>query len=327
MAKSWVKRRVKAGARRLRKHLWARHKKNAKRRKKVRQQRRTDRQTVATTKNDGQLPARGTFLGRHPLVADVRDWAAVRAHGVLDRRDLRGGMITEEEMEALDGYESQEEWRLDMLARRREELRRQAARNRDTDNGPLVMVYATHHKPTAQIRHVGFRPPTARPAPNLKPSKSTPSWSPPNRRPVRRRRKDHVEHLVDNWKPQLTQNARKAMAADVDLSAAVQSLHNFAEQFPETRSQIHESLGKLAEFGKSYSASMETYRATMSAGKNEDNPGLPPEVLAHLAPLDEVGEIIERASQATLAAWEDYFAPAIKAAQDEHTPSKAALTS
>lgn len=117
------------------------------------------------------------------------------------------------------------------------------------------------------------------------------------------------------------------MAADGDLSAALQSLYNFAEQFPETRSQVHESLGKLAEFGKGYSSAMASYRQTLAQGKGEDNPGLPPEVLVHMQPLEEVGEQIVAASMAVIAAWEDYFQDAIKAAKDEHTPSKQALNS
>lgn len=117
------------------------------------------------------------------------------------------------------------------------------------------------------------------------------------------------------------------MAADGNLSGALQSVQSFAEQYPESRSQIHDHLGKMAEFGKGYADAMETFLSTLRNGKGDDNPGLPPEVVQHLQPLTDVGEVIERACQATVAAWEDYFADAIRVAQDEHTPSKAALTS
>lgn len=117
------------------------------------------------------------------------------------------------------------------------------------------------------------------------------------------------------------------MAADADLSAALQSVRSFAETFPETRTQIHEHGGKMAEFGKGFSEAMEAFSATLAAGKGEDNPGMPPEVLARLKPLTEVGQVIDQACKEFIAAWEDYFQAAIQAARDEYTPSKQALTS
>lgn len=117
------------------------------------------------------------------------------------------------------------------------------------------------------------------------------------------------------------------MAADGDLNGAAQSVQSFAEQFPETRTQIHDHLGKMAEFGKAYAAAMETFISVLANGTGDTNPGLPPEVLQHMKPLTDVGETIQNACHATVAAWEDYFADAIRAAQDEYTPSKQALTS
>jgi TolA-binding protein len=309
----WAKRQAKAQAKRS----WANHKKNAKARAKGR---------AKVRKNTPPRPPKtGSFWSRHPLVADVRDWVTIQTHSFIDKRDLRGGTITQAEMEALDSYDSAEEWLLDMHRLRKEEMQRQAARRRDEDSrSRLTLVYGNRGTETSQVKHTGFRPPAAR---KNGPGRPAPWSAPPPRAPRLRKRKNRVQQIVTSWKPQLDKNASIAMAADADLSGAIASLQAFVEQFPETRTQIHDSSGKFGVFGKSFSGCMQTYRAVLAAGKGEDNPGLPSEVLAHLAPLEEIGEEIVKCTQAFLAAWEDYFQDAIKAAQDEHTPSKAALTS
>jgi hypothetical protein len=271
--------------------------------------------------NSRHRKQRGKFLGKHHRIAGGKDGIARVAHSFIDGRDLRNGIITSDELDQLENYDSQEEWRIDMLAKRKEFYRIQQARNRDTKYGPLTMVYSVKQG-VGKVQHVGFRPPTPRHNPK---KTNSPTWQPQPRQTIVRKRKKHVSTLVKAWGPQMTENARSAMAADSNLSGAVASLHSFAEQFPETRTQLHEHLGKLAEFGKSYSAAMEQLRATLAAGKGEDNPGLPPEVLNHLAPLSDVGATIERCSQETLAAWEDRMTAALAVARDEYVPSKQAL--
>jgi hypothetical protein len=338
----WVKRKAKA----KRKKIWTNHKKNKVVRRKNRQTARTTarsaRRTVATTKTSGPAAAgasaktppsplafshsrkakSGKFLGKHYRIAGGKDGVARVAHSFLDKRELRSGIITSTELEQLGNYDSQEEWRLDMLAKRKEHYRTQQARNRDTKYGPLTMVYSLSQG-VARVEHKGFRPPMAR---QTEKKTNAPTWQPqPRQQTVVRKRKNHVSKLVTAWGPQMQQNASKAMAADSNLSGAVSSLNSFAETFPETRTQVHDYLGKLAAFGEAYASAMEQMISTLSQGKNEDNPGLPPEVVSHLQPLTEVGNQIRAAGQETLAAWEDYFAPAIRVAQDEHTPSKHAL--
>lgn len=327
---SWTKRKAKSAA----KKAWAAQRKKARarraERKKQRRERRAVKQTVATTKRVNRTDAegrhRGTFWTRHPLLADLRDWAEVNAHSMLDRRDFRSGIITEEEFDALERYDSQEEWARDMRARRKEAMRREAARRRDADIGSrLTMVYAQKGSGTAAVKHVGFRPPAPRPAvkkPEVRP------FTPPQSRPVRRaKRKDHIPQIVTSWAPILQLNARRAMAADGDLTSAQGAIQAFVESYPERRSEVHDHLGKMAEFGKFFAGAMDTFRSTLRQGKGEDNPGMPPEVVDRLNPMLEVGETIEKACMEFVAAYEDYFRDAIKAAQDEYTPSKQALTS
>jgi hypothetical protein len=341
----WVKRKAKSKS----KKMWTNHKKNKKVRRKNRQTVRTTarsaRRTVATTKTSGPAAAgaaaktppsplafsnsrrrksSGKFLGKHHRVAGGKDRIARVAHSFIDGRELRNGIITSDELDQLGKYDSQEEWRINMLAKRKEHYRTQQARNRDTKYGPLTMVYSMQQG-VGRVQHVGFRPPTAR---QTDKKTNAPTWQPqPRPQPIVRKRKNHVSKLVTAWGPQMQQNASKAMAADSNLSGAVSSLNSFAETFPETRTQVHDYLGKLAAFGEAYAAAMEQMISTLSQGKNEDNPGLPPEVVSHLQPLTEVGGQIRQAGQETLAAWEDYFAEAIKVAQDEHVPSKQALMS
>jgi hypothetical protein len=343
----WVKRKVKSKS----KKVWANHKKNKvvrrKNRQTVRKTARATRRTVATTKTSGPAAAgvaaktppspiefshtrkrknSGKFLGKHHRIAGGKDRVARVAHSFLDNRELRTGIITSSELDQLGKYDSQEEWRMNMLAKRKENYRTQQARNRDTKYGPLTMVYSVGGGAgVGKVQHVGFRPPTAR---QTDKKTNAPTWQPqPRSQPIVRKRKNHVSKLVTAWGPQMQQNASKAMAADGNLSGAVSSLNSFAETFPETRTQVHDYLGKLAAFGEAYSAAMESMISTLSQGKSEANPGLPPEVVSHLQPLTEVGSQIRQAGQETLAAWEDYFAEAIKVAQDEHVPSKQALMS
>jgi hypothetical protein len=349
---SWLRRKTKSVA----KKLWTKHKQNKKLRRKERQTARKERRTVAraSVQRGGFGVARPNaappqpapapkpaapsplafaaqrrrrvsrhILVRHPLVSGVKDTMSCSIHSIYDRRELRSGIITAEELEAFEQYDSQEEWRLDMLARRQDQYKRQRARRVDGEHGPLTMVYSIKDG-VARVEHKGFRPPAPRQS-----SKKTnaPTWQPQPRQTIIRKKKSPVSTLVKAWGPQMTENARNAMAADSNLSGAVSALQSFAEQFPESRSQVHEHLGKMAEFGKSFSDAIETFKATLAQGKNEDNPGLPPEVISRLNPLTDVGSVIERTCQETLASWEDYFADAIKVAQDEHTPSKQALMS
>lgn len=324
--KSWVRKKAEAQA----KKAWVKHRKNAQERRKVRKQDRKakweQRRTVAST-NPDVLVSNGSFLDRHWRFSDLLDSAAVHGHSWLDKRDLRQGVLTPDEVEACLNHEGGvAEWRAGALKARREEYRAQKMRNRDSgDRAPLAMVY-TASKPgeLPRIQHVGFRPPAPRAPVN---KGSDPQWKVSPRPPVRRRGKNHIDRVVKSWQPQMTQNARIAMAADADLSRAADSVRSFAEQFPETRTQLHDHLGKMAEFGKSYADAMDSFVQTLSRGAGEENPGLPPAVVAHLNPLKDVGEQIVRSCQETLAAWEDYFAAAIAVAKDEHTPSKAALTS
>lgn len=324
---------------RLMKKAWDSHRRSAKARRAKRKEFRKGQRTASRSFRDeyrakqrsdafspaiDYAPRTKSFWARNWVLADFKDAVAQRGHELLDRRDLRSGILTNDELDAFDQFDGPEEWRAEMLRRRKENYNRQRARNRDIDTGPLVMAYGGGQKAgVPQVKHAGFRPPIAR-ASTLKPTPA-PTWQSPNRRTRRVKRKDRVEKIVKQWGPELRTNARNAMAADGDLSSALQALYNFAEQFPETRTQIHESLGKMAEFGKGYSEAMDTYEQTLRTGVSEENPGLPPEVLQHLKPLQEVGAEIERASQAVIAAWEDYFQDAIKVAQDEHTPSKQAL--
>jgi hypothetical protein len=324
-AKAYAKRKAKAGVKRA----W-RGAKNAghrgrERHRETRSRGRTARdlwreQELSTSLGKRHGSGKGaSFAARHPILTDLKDGMAQKGHQLLDRRDLRSGIITQDELDALDKYDSQEEWRQDMLARRKDEYRRQRARDRDVDHGPLTMAYGGGQRAgVPQVKHVGFRPPNPRPS-KLQPD--TPGFTPPNSRPNRRRRKDRVPQLVDKWGDQLRQNGQKAMAADAGLNGAASSVKHFAEQFPESRSEIHGHLGAMAAFGKAYSEAMSSFMATLSQGKGTDNPGLPPEVIQHLSPLTEVGDDIERSCQATVAAWEDYYADAIKVAQDEHVPN------
>jgi hypothetical protein len=307
---AWTKRKTKSRWKKMR----ANHKRNVADRKKVRKQAKAVDPTYKET---------GSFWARHPWMADLRDGVTVSLHAQLDKRDLRQGLITEDELAELDKFDSTEEWRQEMAKRRRERMKTDAARRRDEDTrAPLTLVVARNGAKPAVVKHVGFRPP----APRSKPQTGTPpAWKPPAPRVVRRPRRDRVASLAKAWGPKIEENARKSMAADADLTGAIAALNSFAESFPETRTQIHDHLGKLAEFGKSYSAAMETFKATLERGTGEDNPGLPPEVTQHLAPLADVGATINAAAVATIAAWEDYFQAAIQVAKDEHTPSKAAL--
>lgn len=346
-SRPWLAPLLKRTTKKVSKKVWARHKKNKTRRRKERQTARAARRVVATTRtrtsNAGKVPTpkvpskpsqidfsssrnrkhRGTkFLAKHYRIAGAKDGIARLGHSFHDGRELRNGIITSDELEALSNYDSQEEWRINMLAARKERYRTQQARNRDSDDyGRLTMVYSLQQG-VAAVKHVGFRPP----APRQNPKKTNaPSWQPQPRQQVARKRKNHIPTLVKAWGPQMQQNASKAMAADSNLSGAVSALQTFADTRPLTRSEIHDHLGKLAEFGKAYADSMDRLRATLASSPDEDHPGLPPEVLSHLTPLGEVGDTIVQCSQETLAAWEDYFAAAIAVAKDEHTPSKHAL--
>lgn len=282
----------------------------------------TAKQQLVQARTSG---TKGSFLARHPRLGDLRDWFAMKGHGWMDGRELRGGIITQEEFEQFENFDGPEEWLAEMKRQRMERLRVQRARNRDTDYGPLVITYGGNQTVGIPVvQHSGFRPPAARPSPNLKP---VAAWTPPQNRRTRRQRKNRIDNVVQMWGPQLRKNARTAMAGNSSMTGAIQAMNAFAEDFPETRTQVHEKMGVLAEFGNANGEFYENLVSTLRAGVNEDNPGLPPEVLQHLEQLTEIGDQIRAAAEKTLAAWEDYFAAAIAAAKDEHTPSKAALTS
>lgn len=321
---SRLSRKLKAKSKKLAKQAWRSYRASVKRRRQARRElRRQTRAARAVEQRDEAVRAE-SFWARHPLLMDWRDAAAQKGHELLDRRELRSGIITQEELDAFDDFNGPEEWRLAMQRRRKQRYAEQRASRRDGEYGPLVLVYGGGQRAgVPQVKHVGFKAPAPRVAAASPRPVST--FQAPKHRRVRR--KNRVETVVAQWRPLMERNARVAMAADGNLTGALDSIREFAQQFPESRTQVHDHLGKLAELGKGFSACMETMLETLAKGKGEDNPGMPSDVLNHGKPLTEAGAAIENACLAMIAAWEDYFQEAIKAAQDEHTPSKQALTS
>lgn len=345
--------RTKRWAKRKAKSAWTTHRKNARAREKERSkaaehwEREARKQTAAekaarqrrktaaeaehralVRERVGEDNGRGSFLARHPHLADVRDWISAKGHEFLDVRELRSGLITQAELEAFADYDSPEEWREAMRERRREQIKRSRVDNRAREYGPLTLVYGSAGSTVGRVEVKGFQPPPPR-ATRLKPV-PTEKFAAPQPRPLpkrKRARSRHVEAVAAAWAPQMDKRGSTVVAGDASLSSVVQGLQTFAEEFPERRSEVADKMAALQQLGDAFASSMEELVETLRRGRGEDNPGFPPEVLQFMAPLIEVGQTIRKAGAETHAAWESYFQKAIEAAKDEHTPSKQALTS
>jgi len=261
------------------------------------------------------LATGSAFWAANPLLSYAKDHLAQKGHEALDRRDFKKGRLTPTEFEVLKRYPAQSAARSEILRLRKEVYEKARAANQAEYSGSLQIVHGGGQKVAAPKKE--FKAPSSR--------KKTEKFSKPKGRKTKKVRKDRIPEIAKSWGPLIELNGSRAVAADGDLSGAISSLMNYAEQYPETRSQVNDHLAVLGYFGDKMKDFTDSFTATLSRGVNEENPGFPPEVIAHLKPILEAGEIIKNAAHATIAAWEEHYAPAIQAAQDDWALNKNSL--
>jgi hypothetical protein len=109
--------------------------------------------------------------------------------------------------------------------------------------------------------------------------------------------------------------------ANGELKQALDVLRRFVEVQPRDRVELHERLAELAAFAEALGPITEEFKATLHRQRPDGSPGVPAVVTQHLTPISEHGAQIGRCCADTAHSFEDVFAEAIKAADDNVTPS------
>lgn len=257
-------------------------------------------------------------------------------HGRLDKRELRAGVMTDEEYAAYERIVlnrpsdvSEEEARANWL-----ELMLQARCDRRAGFAPPAPAPVSTPQPAFQPpapRQQAGRSPVQPVRPVLpsepgqpmrpgEPVPSRPAQPVPSRRPATRK-VNRSAQLRAAWGSKFDNMKGPAMAADGNLSGAMAQLRAFVDQQPGDRMQLHAQLAAFAQFFEGLGEIAEAMQATLGRPLPDGTPGVPSSVTQHLGPVAEHGAQIGQCAKDTALAFEDRFAEAIKVAQDAEKPS------